>query len=367
MVGGPSPLVVANVTKTPSRDLAALLAGGKQHATRPDLLLVDLSTMSAGAGVDRLRTVRSMAPAGTPVAIVASVAVVGDGARFPRPYRNLSVAGIDCLRVVLPGAGYPDAVVALARIVDEVQRAGVPLWLHAVEPESPPTDGRPAWEAAVDALLAAHKMLTAAGGRGAMLSVVCVDHSSAIRAYRLLAARLALAGDATALALHVRSTWTDAGPDGLPLDAPIALGSLLADGIGDSVLLEAVGDVAGADAPAEVALAFDCLQAVGARAFKVDLVACPSCGRTLFDLQTTAERIQRRVAHLVGVKIAVMGCVVNGPGELADADFGYMGGAPGRVNLYVGRECVERNVPAEDADDRLVALIKAHGRWVEPA
>jgi (E)-4-hydroxy-3-methylbut-2-enyl-diphosphate synthase len=114
-----------------------------------------------------------------------------------------------------------------------------------------------------------------------------------------------------------------------------------------------------------VALTFNLLQAARRRITKTDYVACPSCGRTLFDLQTTTEKVKARTAHLVGVKIAIMGCVVNGPGEMADADFGYVGGAPGKVNLYVGKECVERNVPEDEAADRLVTLIKSRGRWVE--
>src|SRR5918912_1391907 len=112
-------------------------------------------------------------------------------------------------------------------------------------------------------------------------------------------------------------------------------------------------------------LAFNILQAAGTRLSKTDYVACPSCGRTLFDLQETTERIKARTSHLVGVRLAIMGCIVNGPGEMADADFGYVGGAPGMVNLYVGKECVERGPPAEVADDRLIELIKAHGKWQE--
>ena len=113
-------------------------------------------------------------------------------------------------------------------------------------------------------------------------------------------------------------------------------------------------------------LAFNVLQAAGVRITKTEFVACPGCGRTLFELKPTTDRIKSRTGHLVGVKIAVMGCIVNGPGEMADADFGYVGGAPGKVNLYVGKECVERNVPQDNADDRLIALIKEHGRWTEP-
>jgi (E)-4-hydroxy-3-methylbut-2-enyl-diphosphate synthase len=142
------------------------------------------------------------------------------------------------------------------------------------------------------------------------------------------------------------------------IEPSITLGSLLCDGIGDGVMIRGDGDT--------TTLAFNLLQASGARIFKADYVACPSCGRTLFDLQETTERIKTRTSHLVGVRIAIMGCIVNGPGEMADADFGYVGGAPGKVNLYVGKECVEKGVPAEQADDRLIELIRAHGRWVEP-
>jgi (E)-4-hydroxy-3-methylbut-2-enyl-diphosphate synthase len=95
-------------------------------------------------------------------------------------------------------------------------------------------------------------------------------------------------------------------------------------------------------------------------------VSCPSCGRTLFDLQSTTERIRSKTGHLKGVKLAIMGCIVNGPGEMADADFGYVGGAPGKINLYVGKECVEKGIDFAIADERLIQLIKTHGKWVDP-
>ena len=91
-----------------------------------------------------------------------------------------------------------------------------------------------------------------------------------------------------------------------------------------------------------------------------------SCGRTLFDLQTVTARIKKRTDHLKGVKIAIMGCIVNGPGEMADADFGYVGGAPGKINLYVGKNPVRFNIPETEAVDRLVDLIREHGKWAEP-
>ena len=146
------------------------------------------------------------------------------------------------------------------------------------------------------------------------------------------------------------------------LTAATNIGSLLCDGVGDAVLIQ------GEEAPGQaLRLSYNILQAAGSRIFKTDYVACPSCGRTLFNLQTTTARIKAATLHLKGVKIAIMGCIVNGPGEMADADFGYVGGAPGKVNLYVGKTAVKFNIPEADAVDRLQDLIRAHGKWVEPA
>lgn len=122
----------------------------------------------------------------------------------------------------------------------------------------------------------------------------------------------------------------------------------------------------GFEAREALSLSFGILQATRRRMSKTEYIACPSCGRTLFDLEETTARIKKVTSHLKGVKIAVMGCIVNGPGEMADADFGYVGGAPGRVNLYVEKDCVERNIEAAEAPQRLVELIKKHGKWVEP-
>jgi (E)-4-hydroxy-3-methylbut-2-enyl-diphosphate synthase len=176
----------------------------------------------------------------------------------------------------------------------------------------------------------------------------------AVRAYRALATRLQ--GQPLHLAVAVDGDELE-----VLLRSATVLGSLLCDGLGDSVGLRA-------PLPDEdrSRLLFGILQASGVRITKTEFVSCPSCGRTLFDLQSTTERIRSQTAHLKGVKIAIMGCVVNGPGEMADADFGYVGGSPGRVNLYVGKEVVEKGVPEEEADERLVDLIRRQGRWQEP-
>ena len=145
------------------------------------------------------------------------------------------------------------------------------------------------------------------------------------------------------------------------LRASVVIGSLLADGIGDAILVR--GEAGGGQS---LRLAYNILQAAGCRSFKTDYVACPSCGRTLFNLQTVTARIKARTEHLKGVKIAIMGCIVNGPGEMADADFGYVGGAPGKINLYVGKTPIKFNIPEADAVERLVDLIKEHNKWVVP-
>ena len=153
----------------------------------------------------------------------------------------------------------------------------------------------------------------------------------------------------------------DREPLGRLLDAGILSGTLLCDGLGDLLSVETEPEFAD-----NLRLAYNLLQGAGARLSKTEFVACPSCGRTLFDLQTTTQRIRAATGHLKGVKIAVMGCIVNGPGEMADSDFGYVGGAPGKINLYVGKNAVRFNLPEGEAVARLTDLIRDHGKWAEP-
>src|SRR5690606_18242102 len=111
--------------------------------------------------------------------------------------------------------------------------------------------------------------------------------------------------------------------------------------------------------------AFSILQATRTRISKTEYISCPSCGRTLFDLQETTAKIRAVTHHLKGVKIAIMGCIVNGPGEMADADFGYVGSGPGKITLYKGKEVVKRNVSSETAVDELIGLLRENGAWVD--
>ncbi|MFO1487580.1 MAG: (E)-4-hydroxy-3-methylbut-2-enyl-diphosphate synthase [Verrucomicrobiota bacterium] len=185
----------------------------------------------------------------------------------------------------------------------------------------------------------------------------------AITAFRLLAAKLKRLGRKNPILLKdcLAFEASPLEPKIALLRASVVIGALLADGIGDAILIR--GE---AGAGMSLRLAYNILQAAGCRSFKTDYVACPSCGRTLFNLQTVTARIKARTEHLKGVKIAIMGCIVNGPGEMADADFGYVGGAPGKINLYVGKTPIKFNIPEADAVERLVDLIREHGKWVEP-
>jgi (E)-4-hydroxy-3-methylbut-2-enyl-diphosphate synthase len=185
----------------------------------------------------------------------------------------------------------------------------------------------------------------------------------AITAFRLLAAQLKRLGRNNPILLKdcLEFGARPLEPRIALLRASAVIGSLLADGIGDAILVR--GEPG---AGQSLRLAYNLLQAAGCRSFKTDYVACPSCGRTLFNLQTVTARIKARTEHLKGVKVAIMGCIVNGPGEMADADFGYVGGAPGKINLYVGKTAVRFNIPEAEAVDRLVDLIREHGKWTEP-
>ena len=175
-----------------------------------------------------------------------------------------------------------------------------------------------------------------------------------------------LAGaEADIAVIHHKRIPKGASRDELVIAAGSEVGALLVDGLGDGVLIEA--DTAEHELDYLRTTSFGLLQGSRMRNTKTEYVSCPSCGRTLFDLQEITEQIRVATGHLPGVSIAIMGCIVNGPGEMADADFGYVGGAPGKIDLYVGKEVVRRAIPMDGACDELIELIKEHGRWVEPA
>lgn len=160
----------------------------------------------------------------------------------------------------------------------------------------------------------------------------------------------------------IARTFVDTSDEELQLFAATDAGGLLVDGLGDGLFLASMSN----SLKLVNQTVFNILQATRTRISKTEYISCPSCGRTLFDLQETTARIRSVTNHLKGVKIGIMGCIVNGPGEMADADYGYVGSGPGRITLYKGREVVRRNVPTAQAVDELINLIREHGDWIEP-
>lgn len=158
----------------------------------------------------------------------------------------------------------------------------------------------------------------------------------------------------------IKRTYQDIREEEFPLYAGTDFGALLLDGMGDGIIVNTQFSTQLINRTL-----FGILQATRTRISKTEYISCPSCGRTLFDLQETTAKIRSRTDHLKGLKIGIMGCIVNGPGEMADADYGYVGTGPGKITLYKEREVVRKNVPSEDAVDELIALIKSNGDWVE--
>ncbi|CAG0974035.1 (E)-4-hydroxy-3-methylbut-2-enyl-diphosphate synthase [Myxococcaceae bacterium] len=278
-------------------------------------------------------------------------ALVAVGVRAPLsarvPAAVVDAAAKSVARVIVPvGSATPES--DLDSAAEAAAAHGIALeWSLAGAP------------AAIPALV--DRTLDAARRAGLEHALYGVDSELPVHASRALAARLRARGaDAAPIVLrHGRSP--DLSDEEAVLRAATDLGAPLCDGIGDAV---AIG---GFDDPGRALdLAYRVLQGARLRTSWTEFISCPSCGRTLFDLEETTARIKALTQHLKGVKIAIMGCIVNGPGEMADADFGYVGAGPGIVNLYVGKEVVDRQVPQDEAPEKLVDLIRRHGRWVEP-
>ena len=178
-----------------------------------------------------------------------------------------------------------------------------------------------------------------------------------VKAVRLLAKRME--ENDFHFPLHLGVTEAGDGEDGR-IKSAIGIGSLLVDGIGSTIRVSL------SEPPeAEIPVAYAILQATRLRITKTEYISCPSCGRTLFDLQTVIAKIKEKTSHLKGLKIGIMGCIVNGPGEMADADYGYVGAGRGCVSLYKKQICLRKNIPENDAVDALIDLIKENGDWKE--
>jgi (E)-4-hydroxy-3-methylbut-2-enyl-diphosphate synthase len=190
-----------------------------------------------------------------------------------------------------------------------------------------------------------------------VLSLKASNTRVMIAANRLLVERMQAEG--MDYPLHLGVTEAGAGENGR-IKSAVGIGSLLADGIGDTIRVSITEDP-----EFEIPVAYAILQATGRRITKTEYIACPSCARTLFNIQETLKQIEARTSHLKGLKIAVMGCIVNGPGEMADADYGYVGSGKGKVSLYKGREVAKKGIPENEAVEELISLIKEYGDWRE--
>ncbi len=191
--------------------------------------------------------------------------------------------------------------------------------------------------------------------------IISPDNTNIPGCQQALIHSLVDAGLKCPMILH--NAYLDNESEWLQVKAGADLGAVLLNGLGDGIWLEAPHY----HNPNEVVgFAFAILQAARLRTTKTEFISCPSCGRTMFDLQTTVHRVQEATSHLTHLKIGVMGCVVNGPGEMADADYGYVGAAVGKISLYKGKQCIEKNIPEDQAITRLIALIKENGDWVDP-
>ena len=189
-----------------------------------------------------------------------------------------------------------------------------------------------------------------------LLETAAVNGMAAQRAFFI-----ALMNAGMKIPVILKRSYPESAPDELMLYAATDFGALLTDGFGDGIWIDAP-QVA---LPVINATSFNILQATRTRISKAEYISCPSCGRTLFDLQETTQLIRSRTDHLKGIKIGIMGCIVNGPGEMADADYGYVGTGPGKITLYRGREVVKKNVNSANALDDLIDLIREDGNWIE--
>jgi (E)-4-hydroxy-3-methylbut-2-enyl-diphosphate synthase len=353
VVGGSNAVLVEVPLLTPAtdhdeirRELDAQSGVRVPEDTRAELVSVAVPGPEAIEGVERLR--RSMELVAPRVALSGRL-TVEPGTLADADLERLAAA-VHRLHVRVRGPVHDASRNALRRLLALTAAAGRAL---LVEGSSETVDDASAVEIAIEAA----RLARAGEATNLLLAIDPSAVASPLLATRRLTAELDAAHLRVPVVLIDRPLERDADP---LLGPALALGGLLCEGIGDAILVET------ASAAESRRLVFGILQAARVRITRTEFISCPSCGRTLFDLEETTARIKARTAHLKGVKIAVMGCIVNGPGEMADADFGYVGWGEEKIALFVRHEMVAKDIPTEEADQRLVDLIKKHGRWVDP-
>jgi (E)-4-hydroxy-3-methylbut-2-enyl-diphosphate synthase len=356
-VGGAQPVRVELATTVPLADVDATLTQIRALSTpaHPGAPVCEMVRLHATSSADleafaRLRQRLAAAGLSLPLSLCLPLALLGSLPALPEAAKLITAPD-----PLLPDGPWHEQVRHGAALV---ARHGVGLeWTLALE--TVPHFLRATYGATLEGLAyTAGRLVELCREVAVPDVVVSLDTAQPVAAYRFLAAHLDTQG--LAVPLHVKTPALRGRTEAL-FQGSIWLGTLLCDGLGDSLQIDS--DLPAAEA---LSLSYNILQAARLRMSKTEFISCPSCGRTLFNLQTTTERIKSRMSHLKDVKIAIMGCIVNGPGEMADADFGYVGSGPGKISLYVGKECVERNLPEEQADERLIQLIQTHSKWVDP-
>ena len=352
-LGGQEPVRVEALLRAPLKDIEGLaseilaLSGTPAlPEARAEILEVDLDGAEDLSGLQHLARLLHARPSPLALSVRTDLPALS---RY-RP-RELEKIGEVCHRLTIrladPRSGGTEV---LGKLASSQAVRGLSLCLQSALPG----DG----EESIRALTVLADGWRQIQGADPILALDSPPGESPIPPYRNQAARLSESGPPSPLLLVASAAGRREDP---LLFASVHLGSLLCDGIGDAVRVEGFGTPADS-----VRLGFNILQGTRLRLFKTEFISCPSCGRTQFDLEETTRRIKARTGHLKGVRIAVMGCIVNGPGEMADADFGYVGWGPGMVGLFVGKDLVEKDIPFAEADERLVRLIREHGRWTDP-
>ncbi|MDR2882759.1 MAG: (E)-4-hydroxy-3-methylbut-2-enyl-diphosphate synthase [Alistipes sp.] len=351
MIGGGREVVVQSMCDTDTNDIEASVAqvGRLREAGCRMVRLTTQRPREAESMRDIVRRVRAVWP---DVALVADV-------HF-QPAVALAMAGVVDKVRINPGNYGDPAGRQFTELVDKCREAGTAIRI-GVNHGSLARRIVERWgDTPAGMVASAMEFLRVCRERGFDRVVVSMKASNVrvmVAAYRELVS--AMDEEDMHFPLHLGVTEAGSGIDGRVRSA-VGIGALLADGIGDTIRVSLTEPPEN-----EIEVARAILQACGLDRSRAEFIACPGCGRTLFELSPVLERVKAATGHLPGVKIAVMGCIVNGPGEMADADYGYVGAGPGRVTLYRGREVVRREVPQDGALDALVELLRADGVWAE--
>jgi (E)-4-hydroxy-3-methylbut-2-enyl-diphosphate synthase len=371
-IGGMAPVLVQSMITEDTRDIAACVRQITQlHEAGAELVRVTAPSIRDAQAIGEIRA--ELARRGVPVPLVADVHHEGqqialEVAQYVDKVRINP--GLYVFKKVKPGLEYTaeefdehrtliaEQLIPLVRVLKErdiALRIGVN---HGSLSERMTVTYGDTPEGMVQSALEFIEICEQHDYRNIVVSLKASRASVMIQANRLMVRRMAERGMSYPLHLGV----TEAG-DGqyARVKSTAGIAALLAEGIGDTIRVSLAEDPVN-----EIPVCYEILQALGLRRTKTEFIACPSCGRTKFDLPTVLNEVRDSTGHLKGLNIAVMGCIVNGPGEMADADYGYVGKGVGLVSLYRGREVVKNMIPAAEGVAELIALIKADGRWEEP-